>query len=219
MKQTIPIAVAAVAGALLSIPSANATMYGLRTDWETAVGAGNFTDVNETPWGTGYSLFAAGTPINLPSTTTLTFGVNLYGAQVPGDWFTWSGGNTPRVLYSGEGVGTVSGTFSAPVSSFGLEMEPSNFGQFTMYLASGQTLTQIVEGDSGAKFFGWANEAVVGFTMSIDAAGAVDGFAFGRMVEGAGAPPPGVPDTGSLVWLSGLLWAGLVGLKRRLGQA
>jgi len=215
MKKIIALTIATATGVLLCIPSANAVLHTDRALWEAAVGPGNFTDVDETQWGTGYSVFTAGSSVSLPSTTTLSFDVALYGAQVPDDWATWSGGNNPRVLWSGDGVGAVSGTFSDVVFSFGLEMQPNAVGTFTMFLASGSTISQDVSGAGGAKFFGWSGEAVTGFTMSIDTAGAESGFAFGRMVEGPGEPPPSdVPDSGSLVWLSGMLWAGLAGLRQ-----
>jgi len=99
-------------------------------------------------------------------------------------------------------------------------MQPNLFGFFTLTLDTGSTITQSVDGDGGAAFFGWSDLAVTSFTMSIlqvpDTTGELDqSFAFGRLVEGAGSPPPvGTPDGGSLFLLSGLLWTGMAGFKR-----
>jgi hypothetical protein len=187
-----------------------------RNLWETTVGT--WADVDETQIPTGYAAFNVGDLITLPSGTTVSFGSTLYGAQVPGDWLTWSGGNTPRVLAAygdGSNPTAVSATASQAIWSFGLEMEPYQFLALTMTLSNGDILTQSVNGDGGATFFGWADMPVVAFTMSTEDP---YGFVFGRMVEGPGAPPPGVPDGGSLAWATGLLWVGLFGwgsLRRR----
>jgi hypothetical protein len=215
MKRIIPLTVATAASVLLCIPSANATMYDTRAAWEAAVGLGNWTDVDLTGPLNSIAEFDSVNAVSLPSGMTLTFTPGLIAYQVGSGWGTWSGGLTPMVLSDPNLGAAVGGTASAPLYAFGLEMEPNNFGDFTMTLtlANNSTISQSVAGESGAAFFGWVGEPVIGFTVS--AALDAGGFAFGRMVEGPGAPAPSeVPDSGSLVWLSGALWAGLAGLRQ-----
>ena len=72
-----------------------------------------------------------------------------------------------------------------------------------LYTPQGE-LSQSVEGDSGAKFFGWVGEEVLGFTVITY--GNSGGFAMGRFVEeGITAP---IPEPGTMM----LLGSGLVGL-------
>jgi hypothetical protein len=232
MKKGIRLTLAAVLIGAAVAPSAKGITYTDRATWEAAVPS--FGEVDETQWGTGYTPLTAGTTLNLPlGLGTIAFDVDLYGAQVPTDWATWSGGNTPSVLstvridpitFLPTFVNSVEATFSNPVSAFGVEMEPNEFALFEMTLSTGETITQTVNGSAGAAFFGWSDAPVISFTMTIADVGVdefgfpfpASGFAFGRMVAGVGAPPPnGVPEGGSLLLVSSLTFAGLVGFARR----
>ncbi len=208
MKQTTTILVATAIGLLAAVTNARAALFSDRDAWEAAVASP--TAVGET-WESGLALLAAGSAVDLPSLTTITFDLDLFGMQVPTDWATWSGGNEPRVLFTGYGFDangnllvnldptTVGATFSAPVSFFGLEMQPNLLNYFSMTLDNGDVITQLVNGYSGAAFFGWAGDPVVSFTMTTDD---LSGFAFGRMVEGYDGLVP-VPEPSTI--FAGLL--------------
>lgn len=228
IKTKTILAVAAI-GFLTAMTPAHAILIGEseggRAAWETLVSSP--TDVPETwavdtnPWDLNYIYgagLAPGNAIGLPSGTTISFSELLYGLQVPDTWGTWPGVTAPdvlKVLHSE--AQSVTATFSSPVSFFGLEMEPNTLAVFSMTLNNGDILTQLVNGDSGAAFFGWVGDSVVSFTMTAEDPA---GFAFGRMVEGS-APPPvnGVPDGGSLGLVSALVFAGMLGFAKRERRA
>jgi len=119
---------------------------------------------------------------------SVSSGLDLYSGQVgpKADWQTWSGGHTPQVLATATDVFSVTGTFTVPQKAFGLEMEPDDFYAYntTLTLGGGSSLSQSVEGNSGAAFFGWVGDAETTMTLSSD----ID-FAFGRMVQPVPVPP------------------------------
>ena len=199
---------------LMPAQSQATTMYDNRDAWITAV-AGLYQDVI-IEYLTPGTVFPIGATISIPPAgNTLTFDADLLVAKVPdGGWASWSGGNTPTVLQpiviTPDGplpVNTLVGTFNSAMSAFGLEIEPYAFDVFdlTLALSDGSSLTQSVNGDGGAAFFGWTGGPNMSFTIT--SADGAEGFAFGRMV----APVPLPPSV--LLLGSGLL--GFFGLRRK----
>lgn len=193
---------------LETTPGQAITLFDDRAAWETTVG-GSFLPVDIAGQVPDSTILSTGNPLFLPSGGTLTFNKDLEGRQVPGSWNTWSGGKTPAVLFLDEetAVNTVIGTFNAPQAAFGLEMEPNNFSTFnvTLLLSDGSSLTQLVDGDGGAKFFGWAAGAITSFTQSCETG--CEGFATGEIVQGT-QRTGSVPSPSTLI----LIGSGLVGL-------
>lgn len=196
----------ALALAMASTLHASAGSFTSRAPWEAAQSA--FADVDESQWGVNGSPFPAGTPIHLPfGGIDLNFDKSLEGYQVPIDWDSWSGGNTPRVLYVPDRI--VTGTFTSAVSDFGLEMEPDAFGPviMTLQLDDGTVISQLVTGLGGAGFFGWSGVPVVSFSLD-----GSEEFAFGRMVQGS---VTAIPDAGATLGLLGLAVGSIIAAGRR----
>lgn len=106
--------------------------------------------------------------------------------------------------------GSLSG---ASVDSFGFYLEPNFYGAYgvSLSLTSGETVMQTVDGNAGAKFFGWSGSAVTTVTLTADSASG--GFAFGQFYEGVTAPVP-EPETYAML-LAGLGVLGTVARRRQ----
>jgi hypothetical protein len=162
----------------LALGSLHAAVFTDRASWEAAILAPQ--DVALASQFGEFDVLPAGDALALPSGNSLTFNYDVQALQVPGSWATWSGGKTPMVLYSLYEP-QIEGTFASPAEAFGFEIQPNNLVtvDITLELANGESLTQSVQGDSGALFFGWLDSAgVQSFNLS-----AADGndFAFGEM--------------------------------------
>jgi len=210
-RRTVLMLVGLMLFVLGSVANAATGMYASRSAWTTD--GVTWADVDLTPYVEFSTLTSVALPAIAAPATTLTFDVTQEVRQVPGSWMTWSGGNTPRVLYNGtEGV---TGMFDSAVRGFGLELEPNNFALFdiTLKMADGTSLTNTVDGTSGAAFFGALSDVGITGWKAYTSPGS-GGFAMGRLVVTGDNPGNGSPElsTWMLLACSGL--AGLV-LRRK----
>jgi len=182
MKKTVFVLLVLCAAFLTATQSqADTSLYFSANAWQTAMGAGNWQFVDESQIPTGYFQLPGNT-LNLPLGKSVTFGSDLYGLQVDSEWANWSGGNMPKVLYT-SGATSVTGTFSAPMYAFGIEVQPTaDWHDITLTLSNLVSVTGSVNGNGGATFFGWiSTQGIQSMTISSDT-----DFAMGR----AAAPVP-----------------------------
>jgi hypothetical protein len=185
-----------------------------RATWEVAAGVVDEPGAVES-WEadlSGIPDFTQVMSIALPFSQRLVSSIALEKRTVPGTWQTWAAPETladadddpVEVLWT-QGAQSFSGTFpTGPVAAFGMEMEPGPFGPFvmTLTLSDGSIITQVVEGLAGARFFGWTDGAITGWTATC----AGCDFAIGDIVK---ADAFGVSEPHTLLLLgSGLLALG-----------
>jgi len=131
--------------------------------WEAAVG----TWTETTSLGVSDSTFVNGA--TLADGTTLAFAQTLQVKSIGDGWATWCCGYGGNVLESyGTGSLTTESWTISPVSGFGMYIEPDPFGAYniTLTTSAGDTLTQSVQGDAGAAFFGWVGSDVTNLAIS-----------------------------------------------------
>ena len=182
-----------VIAATISFPCHAITFFTDRASWEAAIQT--FADVNIAGQLANFQTLPAGNPLLLPFDETLTSNIVLERLQVPNSWATWSGGKTPAVLFT-LGAESLTGTFGPlPVIAFGLEIEPNLFSTFKVSVTTKDggthTLNQGVNGDAGAKFFGWIGEVT---SLQVACTGGCAGFAIGELVTGGFAGTQGKPN-------------------------
>ncbi len=126
------------------------------------------------------------------ATETVTFSQAMTAATVPaGGWTTWGAppateSSTPRVL-SSDTSNSVTVSFSRPTATFGVEMEPFDFGSHSMTATFFEGTTQIgsitqdVEGDAGALLFAAStpDQAFTSVVLTTD--GTSGGFAIAQV--------------------------------------
>ena len=129
---------------------------------------------------------------NLGSNNSTTSSVSLNGGgsftsstplqilQIGSGWATWPGGYTGQVL-SSQGGSSIT-IRPAGIGALGFQVEPNAFANYnvTVTLATGQTLTDQVNGRAGAQFFGYYGLNVTSVTVSSDPAS--NGFAIGNFI-------------------------------------
>jgi hypothetical protein len=138
------------------------TVYSDLSTWESTVGS----------WTETTSVGSLGTNVNgvtLGDGTSLGFSQTVQIANIGSGWATWccSYGGQVLVSYS-TGSWTSEDWTISPVSGFGVFIEPDPFGvlNITMSLSDGGTLTQAVDGNAGAAFFGWVGPGVTSLNIS-----------------------------------------------------
>jgi len=198
------LALSVAAGALgFGGATSAATFTGSLSDWETAAGT-----------------WAETTNYGVPDGTTITGFTTTDGVPVSVDeqvhsigdgWATWSGGYTGQVLADYSST-SVTYTLGAGVTGFGFFAEPDEFDTFDITLTTADgSLTQAVQGDAGAEFFGWTGSGITSFTVSSS-----DDFAVGDFYDTTA--PLSVPEPA--MWA--MMLAGIAGLgaalrRRRVG--
>jgi hypothetical protein len=193
--------VAATAFGALAIGTASqaaVTTYSSLSAWEAAVG----TYAETTSLGDNFSIISGFATTNGVAVTTsgtvLTIGDG---------WGTWSGGYTGQVLWAN----ATSANFGlgSAVTGFGMFVEPDDHEVFdiTLTTSNGGTITQAVDGNGGAAFFGWTGAGVTSFTLN-----STSDFAAGDFFSAAG----GVPEAST--WALMLLGFGGVGATLRASR-
>jgi len=180
-KCLLALTLAAAVSGLCGVARA-ATMYSDLAAWKAAAGSWTETTSFGVPDGTVVN------GVTLADGTALTFGQSLQTATLGSGWSTWSGGYSGSVLVSYSTGALTTETWSiSPVSAFGMFLEPDPFGVYniTLSTSAGGLLTQGVDGNGGALFFGWIGSGITGLTIS----STVD-FAAGDFFSSGAAPVP-----------------------------
>ena len=112
----------------------------------------------------------------------VSFDKPLCFATVPTSWATWGSppnteSATPMVFFTGNPNNTLTLTLSKPVFVFGLEIEPNNRTGPAEFLvvakysfstgAPMQTVSRWVNGQAGARLFGWSDEGITKVELEV----------------------------------------------------
>jgi hypothetical protein len=165
-----------------------------------------------TPFGPdGNPDFVSISGVPSPLGGTLGFSPNLETRTVPsGGWATWSHGATPRVYFTPGTTDTL--TMPAGTGAFQFWAEPNTFSVFTVTATAndGTTLSEMINGNSGASGFGfWADPGQSILSITVTAPGGAAGFALGEFAIARAVPEP------CTLALFGVGIAGVVGFARR----
>jgi hypothetical protein len=154
---------------------------------------------------------------------TVGFSVPLQARTVPTTWLTWSApplseSPTPRVLFTGPRVTALTLTFSQPLLTFGVELEPNPFvvAPLTATFLSGPavvgSITLNVDGAGGARLFA-ATTTTEPFTgVILSAPAPADGLALAQVRYTA------IPEPSPFMLVGGAALGGLLGYVRRRGK-
>ncbi len=147
--------------AVLATPASAATVYNDLPTWQAAVGAFD----RDTDYGTNFNNVGS---VTLDNGTVMSFDNDVSIRTIGDGWATWSGGYTGQVLYALNSTSLITTFTSGPVSAFGFFAQPDPFDivQITMTLSDGSVVTEPVNGNSGARFFGWTGMPISSFTLS-----------------------------------------------------
>lgn len=196
--------------ALLIASVSTASAATLTTDystWSTSVTGTINSTQNYGPNGTDISSLA------LVGGGTLDFDNPLNIRTINSGWSTWSGGYTGQVLYAA-GQSSISINLSSNLQALGFYAEPNTQSVFdiTLQLISGESITQAVDGNGGASFFGFFG----GNVSSISVSTTDNDFAFGDFVSSIAQQTGTVPEPAPIA----LLGSGFLGfyMSRRKGN-
>ena len=209
-------AIALAVGLFAAAPAGATSMYTSESAWDVAT-AFHVGTVVVTPTVNGATVasivLAGGSSLDNFSSPPVT---HIVGTS----WATWQGqpGSNGTTVYNAPASNVMAdfhpgsifglGTFHA-VDAFGFYVEPDAFvtDTITLGLSDGSSLSQDVNGNGGASFFGWVGGGVTSITISSTGGD----FAFGDFAEGSTQ----VPEPAGVALLGvGLLGLGLIRRQR-----
>jgi len=173
--------------------------------WKAIAQDSDLSWVRTTSFGDNFDTITSFTPVGGPTISFAPSEIRTIGTG----WATWCCSYTGQVLYR-PGASSVTWSFGGPILGFGVYGEPNPFAEYSMTLTTndGGILTQTVDGDSGASFFGFVGSGVTSMTVSI--AGETD-FALGDVYTISAIPEPEI----YAMLAAGLGFMGFVARRRK----